>query len=321
MTKNVIMAGRTVELYPVEKQQLKGITIGNSLSYNIYSGQFGSLHLAFAEPRGNVASPCALAGTKANIEKVLGLPVIFILPECPAYLRQRLIDKDVYFVISEKYAFTPTLLINERERKLKKAKQLTPAAQYLLLYHLQVESLEGKSGRELESMVPYSYATIALAITCLDDLELCTRVHDGTKSKLLHFELQGKALWEKAQPYFIDPVDSRTYCDELQSEDKLPVCSINALSHYTRLNPDPERMLAIESKQFKKLLNENKLVRANEYDGSILIEAWKYPPVTPNGWQGDYVDKLSLALSLREDEDPRVEGEVEFLIENVEWKA
>lgn len=321
MAKNVIMAGRTVELQPVEKQQLKGITIGNSLSYNIYRGQFGNLQLAFAEPRGNVASPCALAATKANIEKVLGLPVIFILPECPAYLRQRLIDKDVYFVISEKYAFTPTLLINERERKLKKAKRLTPAAQYLLLYHLQVESLEGKSGRELESMVPYSYATIALALTCLDDLGLCTKVPDGTKSKLLHFEQQGKELWEKAQPYFIDPVDSRTYCDELLSEDKLPVCSINALSHYTRLNPDPERMVAIESKQFKKLLDENKLVRANEYDGSILIEAWKYPPVTPNGWQGDYVDKLSLALSLREDEDPRVEGEVEFLIDNVEWKA
>lgn len=318
--KEVIIAGRSVELQPMEKQEVKGLTIGDSLSYHYFKGLFGGLSLLFAEPRGEAASPRALYATKVNIEKILGMPIIFILPECPAYLRQRLIDKNVYFVVSEKYAFTPTLLINERERKLKKAKRLTPAAQYMLLHHLQVESLEGKSGRELEGKIPYSYATIALGITCLDDLGLCAKVSDGTKSKLLHFERKGKELWEKAQPYFIDPIDRRIYCDSLMDDGKYPICGINALSHYTRLNPDPERMAAVSIKQFKDWMDEHKMVRANEYDGNVLIESWKYPPVTSNGWQGDYVDKLSLALSLREDEDPRVEGEVEFLIEQTVWK-
>lgn len=318
--KEVIIAGRSVELQPMEKQELKGLTIGDSLSYRYYKGLFGGLSLLFAEPRGEANSPRALFATKVNLEKILGMPIIFVLPECPAYLRQRLIDKDVYFVVSEKYAFTPTLLINERERKQKKAKRLTPAAQYMLLYHLQVESIEGKSGRELEGKMPYSYATIALAITCLDDLGLCTKVSDGTKSKLLHFDRKGKELWEKAQPHFIDPVDHRIYCDKLLDEGKYPICGINALSHYTRLNPDPEHMVAVSIKQFKDWLDGHRMIRANEYDGNVFIESWKYPPVTPNGWQGDYVDKLSLALSLREDEDPRVEGEVEFLINLVEWK-
>lgn len=318
--KSVIIAGRSVELQPMEKQQLKGLTIGDSLSYRYFKGLFGGVDLMFAEPRGEVTSPRVLYATKANLEKIAGMPVIFILPECPAYLRQRLIDKDVYFVVSEKYAFTPTLLVNERERRQKKAKRLTPAAQYMLLYHLQVESLEGRSGRELESKLPYSYATIALAITCLDDLGLCAKVPDGTKSKLLHFDSKGKELWEKAQPHFINPVDQRIYCDKLLDDGKYPICGINALSHYTRLNPDPERMAAVSIKLFKEWMDGHIMIRANGYEGDILVESWKYPPVTSAGWQDDYIDKLSLTLTLREDDDPRVEGEVEFLIEQIEWK-
>ena len=37
------------------------------------------------------------------------------------------------------------------------------------------------------------------------------------------------------------------------------------------------------------------------------------------GTKAEWVDKLSLAISLREDEDPRVEGEVERLINEIEW--
>ena len=61
------------------------------------------------------------------------------------------------------------------------------------------------------------------------------------------------------------------------------------------------------------------IVRPNEFDGNIIIEAWKYPPVTSIGTKAEWVDRLSLAISLREDTDPRVEGEVERLINEIEW--
>ena len=58
----------------------------------------------------------------------------------------------------------------------------------------------------------------------------------------------------------------------------------------------------------------------NEYDGDVMIEAWKYPIVSNKDDNNEWVDKLSLAISLREDNDPRVEGEVERLINEIEWK-
>ena len=58
----------------------------------------------------------------------------------------------------------------------------------------------------------------------------------------------------------------------------------------------------------------------NDYDGDIVIEVWKYPPITSHETKPMFVDRLSLALSLRDDTDARVEGEVEQLINEMEWK-
>lgn len=59
---------------------------------------------------------------------------------------------------------------------------------------------------------------------------------------------------------------------------------------------------------------------ANEYDGDVLIEVWKYPVIAFKDQPQEWVDRLSLALSLREEKDPRVEGEVERIINETEWK-
>ena len=73
-------------------------------------------------------------------------------------------------------------------------------------------------------------------------------------------------------------------------------------------------------KQHRDFRSSGTLVRPNDFDGNIIIEAWNYPPVTKIGTETKWVDRLSLAVSLREDADPRVEGEVERLINDLEYK-
>lgn len=319
-TKEIAILGRPIQLQERSKAQMEGATIGDLLTYKFYDGEFHGMPLLFAEPKGKVATPRCLSVTANNLTSLLQLPIVFLLPACPAYERQRLIDKDVYFVVSEKYVHLPMLLANERVRKTKQAKTLTPVAQYLLLYHLQIGSIEGMAARDIEDKIPYSYASITLGLTCLEDLGLCKKVAEGSKRKVIHFDMKGMNLWEQAQPFFVNPVEERIYCDGLLSDDSFPECGINALAHYTRLNPDPERTIMMSVKQLRNFKSSEALVRPNEFDGNIIIEAWKYPPVTAIGVKAEWVDKLSLAISLREDEDPRVEGEVERLINETEWK-
>ena len=319
-TKEIAILGRPIQLQERSKAQMEGATIGDLLTYKFYDGEYHGMPLLFAEPKGKVATPRCLSVTANNLTSLLQLPIVFLLPACPAYERQRLIDKDVYFVVSEKYVHLPMLLANERVRKTKQAKALTPVAQYLLLYHLQIGSIEGLAARDIEDKIPYSYASITLGLTCLEDLGLCKKVAEASKRKVIHFDMKGMNLWEQAQPFFVNPVEERIYCDGLLSDDSFPECGINALAHYTRLNPDPERTIMMSVKQLRNFKSSEALVRPNEFDGNIIIEAWKYPPVTAIGVKAEWVDKLSLAISLREDEDPRVEGEVERLINETEWK-
>ena len=318
--KDVVILGRPIQLQERTKAQMKGITIGDSLAYKFYDGEFHGVPLLFVEPKGKEASPRNLSLIADNLTSLFQLPAVFLLAKCPAYKRERLIDKDVYFVVSDKYVHLPMLVANERIRKTKKAKVLTPVAQYLLLYHLQIESLEGTAANDIKDKLPYSYSSITLGITCLDDLGLCQKVKNGSKRKVIHFNKTGKELWEQAQSLLIDPVEKLVYCDEFISNEHFPVCGINALAHYTRLNPDPERMIMMTTKQLRDFMASGTLIRPNEYDGNVIIEAWKYPPVTTVNTKAEWVDKLSLAFSLRDDSDPRVEGEVERLINEIAWK-
>lgn len=318
--KVVVISGKPVDLQERSKARMKGISIGDTLSYRFYDGNFHGISLLFAEPKGKIPTPRSLAITANALQVKFDLPVVFLLDKCPAYERQRLIDKDVFFIVSEKYAHLPMLIANERIRKTKRAKLLSPVAQYLLLFHLQIESLEGKAAKDIEGKVPYSYPSITLGITCLTDLGLCQKVADGAKRKVLHFSERGRQLWDRAQTFLIDPVEERAYCDELLSETSFPVCGVNALAHYTWLNPDPEKMIMMTAKELRGYRDSGALLLPNEFDGNIIIEAWKYPSVSNIGKDAEWVDKLSLAISLREDHDPRVEGEVERLINDIEWK-
>lgn len=202
----------------------------------------------------------------------------------------------------------------------KPAKRLSPVAQYILLFHLQVESLEGLSAREMCSKLPYSYESITLGLTCLEDLKLCVKDTQGAKSKIIHFVAKGRDLWDRAQEFVIDPIEKRLYCDDIDSDCQFPKCSINALAHYSRLNPDSTRMIMISKKQLKDLDTNTSLKNTNEFDGNVLIEVWKYPAISQLDIEPEWVDKLSLALSLKHDNDARVEGEVERIIEEIEWK-
>jgi hypothetical protein len=90
------------------------------------------------------------------------------------------------------------------------------------------------------------------------------------------------------------------------------ISGINALSHYSHLNPEQYETMAIWEKTFSELS-----MQYNEIEGIYKIEIWKYPAFMPGMSANKIVDKLSLFLSLKNEPDARVEKELEILIENM----
>ena len=318
--KEIRILGRAIPLKERTGQSLKGTTLGERLDYDFFDGSYQTRQLLFVQPKDENPTPrnCRLTG--AHLEKVFGMPVVFILNPGPTYERMRLMDQGVYFIMSDRYAHLPTVVAMEKTSNRRKAERLMPAAQYLLLYHLQIRSLEGLTARDISPLVPYSYESVSLGITCLEDVGLCGKLREGQRSKAVHFVGKGRELWSKAQDFLQTPVEKRIFCDAVHLEKEHPTCGINALSHYTMLNPDDEIMIMMAGKEYRDAVKADAIDNMNPYDGNVIIEVWKYQAIRNIEVPEPYVDRLSLALSLKDDKDPRVEKEVERLIDEIEWK-
>lgn len=315
--REIIIAGITVALTPVQRSELKGLNIDTTTRFSFYHGTFNRQPFCFASQNGTATlTPANYRRYAERVETIVGVPVVFILEAATYINRSRLIEQGVYFVVSRKYAFLPTLLVNaiEKSRRPKKNRLLSPVAQYLLLYYLQ-SSLHGSCTiKDFENICPYSYQSIGRGLLDLEQFGLCRSEMIPNVEKRVIFTLPRQELWEKAVPFMRSPVRWVYYTDD-DLPDNLMTSGINALSHYSHLNPEERRTVAILDRDFKDMVSEG--LKVDDMEGKHCIEVWIYHPrMFPDT---EYVDKLSLYLSLRHDTDARVEGELEYIIKTIKW--
>lgn len=316
--KQILIAGIDVLLEPVEKKTLKGLNADTLLRFAFYRGGFNGQSLCFILNKGNEALTATRYRKYADsIENVIGLPVVFLLDAAIYIERKRLIEQGVYFVVSDKYAFLPTMLKNIREKivRRKKNKLLSPAAQYILLYYLQtVSSKEIYTLKDFEKVLPYPYLTISRAVADLEQFSLCRSEFGVNGEKSIYFNRDRRALWQASSSYLRDPVKYVVYTDE---EISVPhtTSGVNALAHYSHLNPDSLETIAVWDKDYRKAIADG--LKTNDMEGKYKIEVWIYPP----GMQQDavFTDPLSLYLSMEKDRDPRIEKELHILINTMSW--
>ncbi|MBO6170236.1 MAG: hypothetical protein J6O51_09765 [Bacteroidales bacterium] len=299
--------GNILDLNQVEKTRLKGLWAEAKWTFDYYECSFGGRDFMVPSlKQGKEVTPLQLEHYAYRLDSFFSKPIVFLLPRAPRYQRVRYAERGIFYIMPDKgYARLPFLYTGKKMSDRTRAKRLTPVAQYLLLSHLQFESLDGKTLSEISSLVPQSYLTVSRAVTTLEDIGLGFSDRFG-KTKVLHFKFIGKDLWEKAQPYLVSPILTVRYYDAFDGSGLIG--GINALAHYSHLNPEEMQTLVLE----RNLVPED----IGLEDGRYRIEVWKYPPIGGGPW----VDRLSLALSLQENKDERVQKEIELMI-NAIWST
>lgn len=310
---DVKVAGKPLQLVRMAKDELRGIPIDIKLRFVFWRAHFNGYEFCLLEAKKseNHASTDCLRLAK-RLEELIYMPIAFLFQNLQFVERNRLIERGVYFIVSDKYAYLPFLIINTREVVQKKAEELSAVAQYILLYHLQVGSLNGASMTELEKKLPYTYVTISRAFKALDDLQLCKITKDENRNKRIYFDDEPRDIWGQVLPYLKSPIKRVVYCDSIKGDMSLVYGSITALSHYTHLNPDEVNTFVMDIKQFKAMQEKKAFENLNASEGNIRMEIWNYPPLLQ-----DYADPLSLYLTLKDDKDPRVEKELETMIDRL----
>ena len=306
----VKVAGKVLALSPMKKEELKGIPIDTKLKFQFYRATFKENAFCLLETKKeeNHASLDCLRLAE-RLTNILHWPVVFLFRNLQFVERNRLIDRGVYFIVSDKFAFLPFLIINYKETTHKKAEGLSSVAQYILLYHLQIDDMNGWSMADMGEKLPYTYVTISRAFKNLEELRLCKIEMDENRVKRIFFEGTKKEVWERSLPYLKNPIKKKLYCDDIVTDLPFTKGGVTALAHYTSLNPDETKTYVMDAKGYKDLQHNSIFVNRNDVEGNIIIEIWNYPPL-----HQDYADPLSLYLTLRDDRDPRTEKELEIMI-------
>ena len=87
----------------------------------------------------------------------------------------------------------------------------------------------------------------------------------------------------------------------------------DALSDISMIAPGNCREFAALSSE---ALKRKDIVEVPRESASVRLELWHYRPAFIHG---DRIDPLSLVLSLADDQDDRVQGEIEDVLEEFKW--
>lgn len=310
--------GEPIQLVP-EPEEIRKLPFYLSNSYRFWKGKLWQTPVIFIEKKDKeLLPPDQLKKQIDNIREILGHPVILILGGIESYKRNRLIQKNINFIMVNKQMYLPDFLVDLKDylkpKPVRKG-HLAPAAQYLLLFHLQKESLDQTTFRQLTAKVPYEYLSVSRAIENLVRFGLCRT--EGTKEKMIRFEDKRNDLWKKALPFLLNPVKKTIFINQDITEKEFKVTGINALAHYTNIGGTPADQFAMGERAFHQIHRQGLIGMYSEYDGRNEVQLWKYNPICGN--MEEFVDRLSLYLIFRNEQNERVQFELENMLKKILW--
>lgn len=290
--------------------------------------QIQSLHLfsrryliALEKNDWDAGSPGEYENQAETLRNQLGETVVLVLPMLPSHARNRMVRLGIPFIVPGSQLFLPTAMIDLRERfsqpKPERGKRLTPAAQCLVLYHLQRHTLEGLSLRNIAEKIGYSPIMLTKVKDELEVADVCGTLRQG-RSLTLAFKVHGRELWEQMQPLLTSPVKKAHWLQWEKPSYPALAAGISALSHCTDISDDRLPTYALPSATFQASL-ESGLYRGCQgpEEANLRMESWSYNPLLLGS--NTQVDPLSLYLSLRESPDERIQQQLETLLAQVSW--
>lgn len=249
-----------------------------------------------------------------RLKAKLGSPVVFVFDALPTNKRNALLRHRVPFVIPGRQFFLPPLFeLREREPKqVVLGERLHFPAQVILLRELVAGDVSVLSLKELAALLGFSAMSMTTAANELKARGLA-EISEGMPRHVV-FRFRKRDLWDKARVHLTSPVRKRIYLSE--DRDDLPLAGISALATRSMINSDRQVSRAIGEADYKRCLPLKTVETLDE--ATTVLEVWGYDPLKIGGME---VDDFSLWLSLQKEAavDPRVEGELERMMEGRKW--
>ena len=235
----------------------------------------------------------------------------------PTYVRKRLIEKGISFIIPGVQMYLPALGMELRARSVRtkpqKVERFSPATQVVIIHWLLGRMDSPVTPLALSKLLGYSAMTMSRALDELEASELA-QVERAGRERVVSFIKSPKAVWDKAYPRMRNPISRavRIFEREIPHKQCVPA-GITALSRQTMLSEPTLPEYAISRSVWKTLEKTGIEIIPLEEPGTALLQVWCYDPkiLAVDG----VADPFSLFLSLQDSEDERIEMALEEIME------
>lgn len=264
-----------------------------------------------------------MAKRRNALETALGIPVAFALESATGYRVERMLEAGLAFVTTDKQVYLPFLGValnsgkaHAGDRKQVSVVTLSPQAQRLAIMALYGE-LDGANVTQAASVLAVAKMTVSRVFDELAAVDPSIIVSEGRR-RVLRPDRNKMALWRRLEPFMASPV-AREHRLTRVPDMGLPPGGVSALSEISMLQDDPWPTFTATKAQ-ERVLGLATGARNAEFDESeepaCVVQVLRYEPEPAPGC---IVDPLSAILSLPDDvrDDPRVAGEIEYILNRV----
>lgn len=275
-------------------------------------------------------SPAETEQLMRKLGDVIESTAVYVIGSLNSYDRKRLIERRVPFLVPGNQLYLPGLGMDLREhfRKPTERRQLSPSAQAILIVILQHPDWATElTAAEIAAKLDYTPMTASRAARELAAAGLA-ELHKSPSGQHITLSNPPSNTWKRALPLLRSPVQRVVYAKMLASQPPptglgdVVRAGMSALARNTMLAQKGPDVFACSRDSWKGWKNRVQVLPHPD-DDADEVQIWSYPPtLEKDAVQASTtaeVDLLSLYLSLRDVDDPRVQSALDELMEQV-WQ-
>ena len=275
------------------------------------------------ERRKKATPPAGIRDQMAALERIAGIPAVYVTTALASYERKRLVQQKVPFIVPGNQLYLPELAIDLREYFRRRATAPTvafsPSTQAMLITALLRSPWNSVwQPRHAATTLGYTSMTVTRAVKELTEADI-GEIRREPRARSLYFAGKPAEVWEKAQPLLRSPVRRivRSFPSGALHPSETPVAGLSALAEQTNLTEPQWPVRAVTSRQWLSATRAGLVTTAEPESGTVEWQVWTYDPAL--GTSRNMVDPLSLTLSLQSESDERIQLALEELKERYPW--